>query len=389
MNHHDDVDAVRQRGAGKILTLITGIGALAALAVMLVLVLRSDTEVATGADVLPTGKLLVGLQDERLPTVPVGELPARLDRLKVSGVAITRVDVLWAQIAPSKPAKPEDPADSAYQWGRTDAIIDGLRDRGISVVVSFGQTPGWSNGNKTPEWLGGIDDYGAFVRAFATRYSGAAHGDVAIYEPWSEPNNAAMLMPQWTGAGSTATAVSPVAYAAMLARAQKEIAAVSPKAAVAGLGLADIETSAGGVGGVGVADFIRALAPAAPKMTLVSQHLSPVDAPGTPSTRVPSVAAMDRYLDLVDTVAPDADVLVTAVGYATPPGGLSEARQAASIGTTMKALAAHARVRLAIWYSMQDTLERPSGLVRTDGTEKPAWKAFLDTPKTEGSGSTP
>jgi hypothetical protein len=55
----------------------------------------------------------------------------------------------------------------------------------------------------------------------------------------------------------------------------------------------------------------------------------------------------------------------------------------------MRSLAANARVRLAIWYSIQDTLERPSGLVRIDGSEKPAWKAFLDTPKTYRSGQTP
>jgi hypothetical protein len=396
MRHHEaDMTMVepeehdRQRGAGRILTLLSGIGALVAVAAMLVFVLRMDESVATGTDVLPAAKLTVGLQDERLPTAPVGELPARLDRLKVSGAKVTRVDVLWAQIAPSKPAKPDDPADSAYQWGRTDAIIDGLRDRDISVIVSFSQTPGWSNGNKTPEWIGSTDDYGAFVRAFATRYSGTDHGAVAIYEPWSEPNNAAMLMPQWAGAGSAATPVSPAAYAKLFERARTEIAGASPSAAVAGLALADIEVSTAGVGGVGVADFVRALAGSAPSMTLVSQHLSPVEAPTAATTRIPSVAAIAKYVDLIDTVAPNAAVLVTAVGYTTPPGGMSEASQAGSIATTMASLAADPRVRLAVWYSMQDTLERPSGLVRIDGSEKPAWKAFLDTPKTYRSGQTP
>ncbi len=383
------VESTGQRGSGRILTMIFGVGAIAALAVMLVFALRMDETVATGTNVLPADTLTVGLQDERLPTAPVGELPARLDRLKVSGVTITRVDVLWAQIAPSKPAKPTDPTDSAYQWGRTDAIIDGLRDRGISVIVSFSQTPGWSNGNKTPEWIGSIDDYGAFVHAFASRYAGDVHGPVAIFEPWSEPNNAAMLMPQWAGAGTAATPVSPGAYAKIFERARTEIASASSSAAVAGLGLADIETSTAGVGGVGVSDFVRALAGAAPSMTLVSQHLSPVDAPSSSTARIPSVAGMAKYIDLIDTVAPDAAVLVTAVGYATPPGGLSESGQAASIGETMRSLATNTRVRLAIWYSMQDTLERPSGLVRVDGSEKPAWKAFLDTPKTYRLGPTP
>lgn len=380
-------DAGRRRPRGSV-TLLAGLGVLVAAVVMVALALRVD-ESDAGSGGLVDGKLTVGLQDDRLVTAPVGEIPARLNRLKVSGARFTRIEVAWAQIAPSKPADPGDPDDSAYQWGRTDAIIDGLDDRGIAVVVSFCQTPGWSNGNRTPEWFGSPDDYAAFVRAFATRYSGDDHGAVLIYEPWSEPNNAAMLMPQWQGAGSTATPVSPATYATIYERARTEIRRAAPDALVAGLGLADIETSTGGVGGVGVRDFVGALASSAPEMTLVSQHLTPIDPPGATTTRVPSIGAMDDYLALVDRIAPGADVLISAVGYATQPGGLSEAAQAEAVGATVAALARHPRVRLAIWYSMQDTLERPSGLVRVDGSEKPAWQAYLNAPKLPTSGTTP
>lgn len=370
-------------------TLLTGLGVVVAAAAMIFFADRLDTGAATGTGTLDPTHLIVGLQDERLPVVPIAEIGSRLSRLKVSGVAFTRVEVRWAQIAPSKPANPADPNDSAYQWGRTDAIIDGLTDRGIDVIVSFDQTPGWANGNKTPEWFGNVDDYGAFVRAFATRYSGSEHGMVQIYEPWNEPNNAAMLMPQWDGAGASATPVSPATYLAIYDRARSEIAAASPKAAVAALGLADIEVSTGGVGGVGVRDFIAALVPATPRFDLVSQHLTPVEPPGATGTRIPSIAAMDGYLGLVDRVAPGADVLISAVGYATTEGGLSEADQAAAITPLFADLAAHPRIRVAIWYSIQDTIERPSGLVRQDGSEKPAWKTFIDTPKSVRSGATP
>lgn len=380
-----------QRGSGRTLTLVSGIGVLLALAALLFFVARSD-ETSGGAGAvagLPGGKLTVGLQDERLPVAPLNEIPSRLDRLKASGATYTRVDVLWAQVAPTRPAAPKDPADRAYEWARTDAIIDGLRDRKIKVMVAFSQAPGWTNANRTPEWFGSMDDYANFVHAFAIRYSGVEHGLVTIYEPWNEPNSAASLMPQWEGAGTDAKVVSAATYAGILARAATEIAAVSPGSTVAGLGLADIVSSTPGVGSVGVRDFVAALVPLKPKMRLVSQHLAPQEPPATVTDRVPSIGGMSQYLTMVDQIAPEADVLISAVGYATPPGGLSEAEQAEDVGATMTALARTTRVRLAIWYSMQDTIERAAGLIRADGGEKPAWKAFVDQPKTLRSGGTP
>lgn len=378
-----------ERGSGRLLTLVSGVGMLAALVIVIVLALRIADEPIAGADIFESGQLTVGLQDDRLTSAPVGELPARLDRLKVSGVTMTRIDVPWAQIAPTRPTSPADPDDSAYQWGRTDAVIDGLRDRGIRVVASISQTPGWSNDNKTPEWFGSIDDYGKFIRAFATRYSGDAHGMVDIYEPWSQPNSAAMLMPQWEGAGTEARPVSPTTYVAIYNRARDEVATASPGAVVAAFGLADIEASAGGVGGVGVADFYRAVDRDALEIDLVSQHLAPIQLPTAPSSRIPSIGGIGRFVDLVDTISDRADILVTAVGYSTGPGALTETQQAQTVGQTMSELARSSRVRLAIWASMQDSLARPSGLVRSDSSEKPAWKAFLDTPKSVRSGASP
>lgn len=370
-------------------TVLSAAGALLAALAMVIFALASGESEPVGVATLPDGQMAVGLDDERLISVPVSDIPDNLNRLRNSGVSFTRIDVGWAQIAPSRPASPTDPSDPAYQWGRYDAIIDGLTNRGIGVVASFSQVPGWANENRTPEWFGDLDAYGDFVRAFAARYSGDRHGRVDFYEPWNEPNNSATLMPQWDGVGSDATPMSPTTYAEIFARAKDAIGRVAPKAAVVGLGLADIERSTGGVGGVGVTDFIAALEGSGVSMDVVSQHLAPADIPSRAPATVPSVGGMEDYFAVVDEVAPGVDVLITSIGYATPPGGLSEADQATAIDEAMTMLASHRRVRLAIWYSVQDTLARPSGLIREDGREKPAWKAFLDVPKTLPSGSTP
>lgn len=371
-----------RRGGG--LTMLTGLGMLAALIAMVVFAVRvGDGEAdTTGAlPTLPAGALTVGLQDDRLTAVPPAELAPRLDRLKASGIAITRVDVGWAQIAPTKPAAPADPNDPAYTWTQLDAILDGLRDREVDAMVAFSQAPTWANGGKGPEWIPPVADYGAFVRAFATRYNGTSHAAVRIYEPWTEPNSPATLMPQWEGTGPTAKAVSPARYAELLGRARAEIRAVAPDARVAGLGLADIDQSAPGVGGVGVSDFVNALVPLRPAMDATSQHIVGGGQPAAQSARIPSIGGIDRLLAEFDKVAPGKELLVTAVGYSTSPGGLSEADQARYLSQTMTTLARSPRVRLAIWYSLQDSLQRPAGLVREDGSEKPAWKAFVDGAK--------
>ncbi len=362
----------------RALTLLSGIGALLALATVLALAWRASDGVTAPGTLpgLPERAMTVGLQDERLAVATPDEISTRLQRLESSGATVVRVPVAWAQVAPAKPANPADPADPAYSWARTDAVLDGLRDRKITPLVVFSQTPSWSNGGKAPEWLTNVDDYAAFVRAFAARYSGTAHAAVRLYEPWNEPNNGAMLMPQWSGAGASATVASPELYAKILQRARAEIRAVTADAAVIGLGLADVQDGTAETGAVGVTEFIAAFRPFGATMDGAAVHLAPTAAPAESS-----LARLPQVLNEINTVAADHDVLVTSVGYATGPGGVTEADQAQYLTQTLATLARTPRVRLAVWEAVDDTLGRPAGLIRADGTEKPAWKVFAAAQK--------
>jgi hypothetical protein len=198
-----------------------------------------------------------------------------------------------------------------------------------------------------------------------------------MYEPWDEPNNPALLAPQWVGGG----AASPGTYAEMLRRAYAEIKAVNPQALVIGVSAADVETSSPPSGGVAVRDFLQGLASEKPPMDAVAIHLEPQDAPNAPSQAVPSYATLPRLIREIDRVAPGAPVLVTRFGYATPPGGATEAEQETYLTQALERLAAQPRIRFASWYSLQDGLARASGLLRSDGSEKPAWARFADGPK--------
>lgn len=377
---------------GRAFTLVTGIGALAALVVMLAFVVVNADESEGGPASLPglrAESLTVGLHDDQLPATPVEQIPARLDRIAQSGVTIARVDVRWADVAPSKPTDPRNPSDPAYRWGPLDAIVDGLATRRVAPLVTLAGTPGWANGNQGPEWAPNPDDYAAFVRALITRYRGSGHGTVSLLEPWNEPNNSLSFMPQWTGSDADATVASAGLYADLVARARAEVDAVAPDIAIVGVSAADIPASAPPAGGVGVVEFLQALAPEALDVDAVSQHLRPVAAPNAPADAIPSFATLPRLLTEIDRVAPDAPLLVTEVGYATPPGVLTEADQATYVTQALERLAANPRVRLVVWSTVQDTSDRLDGLLRADGSEKAAWATFAASPKALPSAAAP
>ena len=80
---------------------------------------------------------IASLQDDALVNVRGAALEARLDALAATGARVTRVDVLWREVAPTRPADARNPADPAYDWSRYDEIVRGLSARGISVILDF------------------------------------------------------------------------------------------------------------------------------------------------------------------------------------------------------------------------------------------------------------
>ncbi len=374
----------------RIVTAATGVGALLALLAMLALVVAGadDTSPPSRAESpFREGALTVGLQDDQITGVIDGSVAARIALLASSGVVFSRVDVSWPAIAPTRPAAPADPNDLAYSWTRYDEVMDGLAARRIAPIVVVSGSPGWANGGKGPEAAPDIEAYGAFVRAFATRYRGQGRPRVGVYEPWDEPNNPLKLMPQWDGSGTKPA--SPAIYAGMLNRAYTEIKAVSPDAIVIGSSAGHIETSVPPAGGVSVLDWVAGLTALHPRMDGVAQHIEPSIAPSSPSDAVPSFATMPRLMQELDKLAPGAPVLITRFGYATPPGGWTEADQAAFLTQGLQRLAALPRVRLVVWGSVRDTPGRHFGLLREDGAEKTAWPVFAAGPKALPSAATP
>ena len=159
--------------------------------------------------------------DDQIQANPAGTL----ERLRALGADVVRVAMRWELIAPSpngthlpRDFDGSDPAAyPAANWKVWDEIVTDARRDGITVDLDLiGGAPRWAlgpgrpAGNTNPNWEPSAAEFGAFVRAVATRYSGdydphsgtLAPGDdgdlprVGFWSIWNEPNYGPSLAPQ-------------------------------------------------------------------------------------------------------------------------------------------------------------------------------------------------
>jgi hypothetical protein len=202
------------------------------------------------------------------------------------------------------------------------------------------------------------------------------HGPVEIYQPWNEPNLAGFLQPQYRGT----TSASAELYAGLLRAAYASVKAAQPGAWVIAAGLGPSGTDRP-PGSTSITSFARDLAPLRPPADAFAQHLytaiGPVD-----STSFPSYRRLDEVIAALDRVWPGLPMLITEFGWSTSPSPargnsyVSEAHQAAYLREAVDMLKANPRVRLAVWFNLQDHPEWTSGLRRADLSPKPAWDVF-------------
>ncbi|MGH2899584.1 MAG: cellulase family glycosylhydrolase [Solirubrobacteraceae bacterium] len=140
------------------------------------------------------------------------QMTSTLDTLRSFGVDRIRVSVFWRVVAPANDQlqKPDfDAADpAAYPagaWDRYDRLIQAALARGILVNLNItSPVPRWASPESPradlQETFGpNPQEFGMFVRAVGTRYSGTYDGlpRVDYWSVWNEPNQAGWLTPQW------------------------------------------------------------------------------------------------------------------------------------------------------------------------------------------------
>jgi len=164
---------------------------------------------------------------------------ATLDELKRLGVDRVKVFLHWADVAPdpSSHTRPHFDASSpaaypAAGWGPFDAVIRAAAARGVGLDLTLlSPAPLWATGPGVPKgtaigFLGGwepsANEFGSFVRAVATRYSGhykpagasSALPRVDFWSIWNEPNNGVDLAPQ--AIDHSTVEVAPAMYRRLL-----------------------------------------------------------------------------------------------------------------------------------------------------------------------------
>ena len=159
-----------------------------------------------------------------------------LDLLKSLGVDDVKVFMSWGSMTPTplshtRPAgfDAADPAAyAAAVWAPYDGIVRAAAARGIGVDLALlAPAPLWATGPGVPSgtapgfvgsWEPSAKEYGLFVKAVGTRYSGhytpagagSALPAVRFWSIWNEPNYGAQLAPQ--AVDHSTVEISPLLY---------------------------------------------------------------------------------------------------------------------------------------------------------------------------------
>jgi hypothetical protein len=333
----------------------------------------------------------IGAQDDRLTSGPVEQIPARLDLLQRSGSKVTRVDVLWSLVAPTRPAAPADPADPAYRWERLDAIVRGLADRRITAILAVYSAPPWAaggrgapRGRETNPNAPGNGHYAAFMSALATRYAGGYLPSAAPsplprirhYEIWNEPNLRAFLAVN----GRKAT---PARYAALTRAGYAAVKRANRRAIV----IAGVGSPRSSTGSTGTAALRWALlvARSSARFDAYSQHVYPAAAPNARATAFPSWSTLVQLPRTLDTVRKrrGVPIYITEAGYTTANTPFRRVKvtprlQAAYLRQIMRLRELRRpRYRAVIWFNLQDNPDWPGGLLNLRGGAKPSHRVFV------------
>jgi hypothetical protein len=136
------------------------------------------------------------------------------------GVHSMRLVLYWHDVAPDPDSriKPsfDETSPSSYNWGAYDDVVDGIKARGWSLLLTVsGPVPRWAtNGARDTVTRPSPNEFRMFVQAVATHYG----SKVDTWSIWNEPNQPQFLMPQYS---PHKTPLSPRIYRNLYFAAQR------------------------------------------------------------------------------------------------------------------------------------------------------------------------
>lgn len=333
-----------------------------------------------------------------------------LDRAAGLGADDVRIGSGWATIAPTRPARPEDPADAAYRWIELDAAAGDAAARGLRINLTLTGAPAWAEGPGRPEsaqrgtWRPDSAAYGRFAVAVATRYSGrypdpsrpgAVLPRIDVFQPWNEPNLDRYLTPQWTRRNGRWRTASPRIYRGLLNAFARAVKAVDRRNLVVAGGTAPFGDLDPGGERLPPARFIRELLSARTVFDVLAHHPYSVRGPFGPALNTDDVSVPDlakltkplRRAERAGRISPSGRkrLWVTELSWdSSPPDprGVKEARHARWLSEGLYVLWRQG-VDAVTWFQIRDQAPEPSfaetyqsGVYLRSGRPKLAARAY-------------
>lgn len=294
---------------------------------------------------------------------------AELAKMKAAGLTYVRFVIPWAEV---------EKDDGVFVWGYFDRFVKRLRKHGMkAVIVLGGGHPQYTAYIDAPKNnIDHIDKYltapssdeaVAKFAAYAATTVEHFQGDDIIWELWNEPDSDRFWAPQ----------ANVQDYIKVADAACRAIRQAVPDARIVGPGMADMP----GRWGTLRAGFLGAVlqSPLVDCLDAVSLHPYR-DGEKPPETVLAAHGKLQKFLrHYTPKEKPVLPVLSTEWGFTLTD--TNEEEQAAYLLRSYL-LNTLAGVPVSIWYEWRDAREGADdpeahfGLLRLDGTEKPAYKAL-------------
>lgn len=320
---------------------------------------------------------------ERLSVLSEGELASTLDDLVSLGVGWIRVDLAWSTV--------QQYDRDTYTWVAFDRVVTEARRRGMEVLPILTYTPHWARSDACPETNKcepvGPDDFVAFAREAVRRYRDKG---IHTWEVWNEPNLAYFWRP----------AASPERYTTLLKKTYRAIHEEDARATVVTGGLAAVATVNGNVA---PREFLERIYTADGKGYFDAVGFHPYSFPLAPGQYKKS-NAWSQITDtewsmrsvMVDRGDGDKKLWLTEYGaptggpgnqaengdvswFSTVPDHVTDEYQAELLEEAVTLARGYSFAGPFFWYSYKDigtkrdTKENFFGILRADGSQKPAY----------------
>lgn len=322
---------------------------------------------------IATGTELLGLDEVALNK--------RLADIRAVGVGWLRLDVAWERVQPG--------GETTYNWSAYDRVIAAAGMHQLKMVATLAGAPVWARGDCSG---GGCPPanpatFAVFAARAAARYQPMG---LQVWEVWSEPNTARAWMPKPDAA----------AYTRLLQAVYPAIRQANPQAIVLSGGLSPVANDDENVAEI---DYLPQLYAAGAKGYFDAVSAHPYTYPFIPSHN--SQQGWSRLAftanNLRQTMITNGDnakkIWLTEFGAPTAGAGaaatmenhrthdatfVDEELQAQIISKAAELYRGYDWVGPLIWSAYADPAPprlqtgRNYGLVREDGTKKPAYAAF-------------